>query len=79
MDESQVKVQDHKDHKILQINHWNTLTFGLQSSSKPKHFVSHLGKYVKYKLSDKKYMRVSDLKILHIKTSKEYPNYHPYA
>lgn len=77
MDESQVKVQDHKNPQILQISHWNTYIFGLQCSSKPKH--SYLGKHVKYKLSNEKFMRENDVKILHIKKSKEYPDYHPYA
>lgn len=79
MDKSQVKVRDHKDHKILQISHWNTYIFGLWSSSKPKHCVPYLGKYVKYELSNEKSMRESDIKILHIKESKEHPDYHPYA
>lgn len=79
VDESQGKVQDRKDHWILQISHWNTYTFGLQRSSKPKHFVSYLRKYVKYKLFYEKSMRKSDIEILHIKKTKEYPDYHPYA
>lgn len=79
MDESQVKAQDHKDHKIRQISLWNTYTFGLQHSSKSKHIVSYLGKCVKYKLSNEKSMKDSDTKIRHIKKSKEYPDYHPYT
>lgn len=79
MDESQVKVQDHKDPRILHISHWNTYTVGLQCSSEPKRFVPYLEKYVKYKLSNEKSMRESDIKIFHIKKSKEYPDYHPYA
>lgn len=76
MDESRVKVLDCKDHRILQTSHWNTYTIGLQCSGKPKHFVSYLGKYVKCKLSNEKSIRECDIKILHTKKGKEYPDYH---